>query len=140
MPQEPRNHQPYQYPRDLGGALALIRDSDAWWAEKYCLIFMAFTVTGSRQATLATWNEIDRQGAVWRIPANHTGDGVPMDVPLATQVIEILDLAKQRSKGEALIFPHEHDTQSISHRDLTDLMNRMKIPLYFDRNGLLFDI
>ena len=140
MSQELSNHRPYQYPQDLGAALALIRDSDTWWAEKYCLIFMAFTITGSHQATLATWNEIDWQGAIWHIPANHTSDGIPKDVPLASQAIEILDFAKQCSKDEALIFPPEHDTRSISHRELTDLMDKMNIPLYFNRNGLLFDI
>ena len=101
---------------------------------------MAFTITGSNQATLATWNEIDWQNAIWHIPANHTSKGIPKDVHLATQVIEILDFAKQCSKGEPLIFPTEHHTRSIRHRELTDLMDKMNIPLYFNRNGLLFDI
>ena len=139
MSQEQSNHQPYQYPRDLGAALALIRDSDAWWAERYCLIFMAFTTAGSQQATLAKWDEIDWQDAIWHIPANHTSDGVPDDIPIATQVMEILNFAKQRSKGEDLIFPPEHETRSISHKELTDLMDKINIPLYFNTNEMLFD-
>ena len=101
---------------------------------------MALTVTGSHQATLTTWNEIEWKDAIWHIPADHTSEGVPKDVPLVTQVIEILNFAKQRSKGEALIFPSEHGARSISHRELTDLMDKLNIPLYFNRYGLLFDI
>ena len=38
----------------LGAALANIRDSDAPWAEKSCMIFMAFTCARSGEAREST--------------------------------------------------------------------------------------
>lgn len=140
MTQQAENQRGYQYPRDLGAALTLIRDCDAWWAERYCLIFMAFTATGSRQATQATWGEIDWQNADWQIPAKHNGNGLPDNTPLSTQAIEILDFAKRKSNGKSLIFPHEREASPIDHQELTNLMDKMEIPLFFGEYGLLFDV
>ena len=52
---------------------------------------------------------------------------------MATQVMEILNFAKQRSKGEDLIFPAEHDEWILLYRsELADLMDKTNIPLYFE--------
>ena len=47
---------------DVGRALANIRDADAWWAEKYCLLFIALTCVRSGEAREAlgarsTWTK-----------------------------------------------------------------------------------
>ena len=43
----------------LGAALAQVRDADAWWADRSCLIFMALTCVRSGEAREATWDEVD---------------------------------------------------------------------------------
>ena len=65
----PVHHKSLAHPL-LGSALAQVRDSDAWWAEKACLIFLAFTGVRSGEARLATWEEIDLDTATWTIPAH----------------------------------------------------------------------
>ena len=46
------------YP-DLGGYLAIIRDSDFNWAPKYCLILLALTEDRSGELREAVWGDID---------------------------------------------------------------------------------
>ena len=65
----PVHHKSLNY-RQLGKALATVRDSDTWWAAKYCLILIAFTCVRSSEARLATWAEIDWDTATWTIPAD----------------------------------------------------------------------
>ena len=46
-------------PGELGDALGIIRDCDAWWAVKCCTIFLALTGVRSGECRLATWDEFD---------------------------------------------------------------------------------
>ena len=49
--------------RDVGNALATIRDADVWWAPKYCLIFLVFNCARSLGARMATWDQINFETA-----------------------------------------------------------------------------
>ena len=127
MTNQPTNHHPHLKPGELGAALQLIRDADAWWAEAYCLLFMAFTVTRSGEASSATWDEIDWYANTWHIPAARVKGGRPRAVPLSAQAIEILTYAKARTNGVGPIFPAKRGGRLASAR-LSALMRRLEIP------------
>ena len=128
MTHQPTNHHPHLKPGELGAALKLIRDADAWWAEAYCLLFMAFTVTRSSEACSATWDEIDWGTSTWHIPAARTKGGRPHAVPLPSQAIEILAYAKARTNGVGPIFPAKRGGKCLASARLAALMRRLGIP------------
>ena len=106
--QRPSVHHTSLNHRQLGAALATIRDSATWWAAKYCLIFVALTCVRSGEAREATWNEIDWDTRIWTIPGSRTKNGEPHQVPLSAEAIWILKHAQERTgRSEGLIFPAE---------------------------------
>ena len=113
---------------DLGQALAKIRDCDAWWAVKCCLIFMAFTCVRSHEARGATWDEVDLDKAEWTIPAIRMKNGVRHRVPLSTQAVEVLAYAREQGGGQGLIFPSRRGGKVIGPGVLSNLFLELKIP------------
>ena len=115
-------------PSETGGALATIRDADAWWAAKSCLLFMAFTGARSADARGATWDEIDLEGGVWTIPAERTKVGEEHTIQLPNQAIEVLRHAQEVTGEEGLVFPAERGGSYIQSKSLSDLMKGLEIP------------
>jgi integrase len=68
-------------------------------------IIRLLILTGQRREEVAamTWEEVDLEGATWRIGGNRTKNGRAHDVPLASQAIEILT-ALERREERALVF------------------------------------
>ena len=94
----------------LGDALATIRDSDVWWATRYCLLLLAFTGLRSGEARKATWDEIDFETSIWKVPADRMKARIEHKVPLSTQAKEILHHAReQRGHSQGIIFPKRSD-------------------------------
>ena len=108
MKQRPVVHHKSLNHRQLGAALATIRDSATWWAAKYCFIFVALTCVRSGEAREATWNEIDWNTRIWTIPGSRTKNGEPHQVPLSAEAIWILKHVQERTgQSQGLIFPAE---------------------------------
>ena len=115
--------------RLLGSSLATVRDSDAWWAAKYCLLFIAFTCVRSGEAREATWDEINLATATWTIPATRMKNGIEHKVPLSTQAKDLLAYARNQSNGsQETIFPPQRGGQYMDDGRLSRLLTRLKIP------------
>ena len=113
----------------LGAALANIRDSDAPWAEKSCLIFAAFTCARSKEAREATWDEVDRDTSTWTIPASRMKTRTLHRVPLSTQAKELLAHARDHTDlSENRIFPLQRGDQYITNATLSKLLEKLAIP------------
>ena len=124
----PVHHKSLAHPL-LGSALAQVRDSDAWWAEKACLIFLAFTGVRSGEARLATWEEIDLDTATWTIPAPRMKNKIEHKVPLSTQAIQVLLHARDQSgRSQGIIFPPQRGGQSMHAGRLSELLKRLRLP------------
>ena len=131
-PTKPRPSAPYEA---LGQLLAKIRDSDAWWAEKNCLLFMAFTADRSGEVREATWQEIDLDEAIWRIPAERMKVHKDHIVPLPKQAVEILIHAKQNGHhSQGTVFPPKRGGTFISSGRLSELTRARD--LHFVPHGL----
>ena len=74
---------PYQ---EVGAALEVVEASQASVAAKLCFRFLVLTAARSGEARGATWDEIDLQGKVWRVPAHRMKAGMEHRVPLSGQV------------------------------------------------------
>ena len=113
----------------LGNALATVRDADTWWAEKYCLLFIAFTSVRSSEAREATWDEIDLDKATWTIPATRMKAEIEHKVPLSHQAMQILAHARNQSNGSnGKIFPPQRGGQYIHAARLSRLLTKLAIP------------
>ena len=130
--QDPPNHyESLPYPK-LGAALALIRDADAWWATKCCLIFTAFTGVRSGEARMATWDEIDWEELTFTLSRSRMKNGEAHKVPLAPQVVEFLQYVRDQNGGkcEGLIFPPERGDSHMDRGRLSSLMKKLGIPAH----------
>ena len=103
---EPEHHQSLP-PGELGAALAIVRDCDAWWAVKCCIIFLALTGVRSGECRLAEWNEFNLEKAIWTIPAARMKNRKEHKVPLCIEALALLAYAKEKGGGEGFVFPAE---------------------------------
>ena len=121
------HHQSLSH-RVLGTALATIRDSNTWWAAKYCLIFAALTCVRSGEARFATWDEIDWLTRIWTIPASRMKNRKVHQVPLSAEAIWILKHALELSgRSEGLIFPAERGdgSKAMDSKRLSEIPKRL---------------
>ena len=117
------HHLSVRYTR-LGEVIRLLKDADAPWAVKACLLFLVFTISRSRQAREATWDEIDFETATWTIPGSRMKSGLPHAVPLCSQAIDILIDAQDRTGSyHGLIFPPQGTAKHIYAGELCDLLH-----------------
>ena len=115
--------------RDVGGALAAIRDVDVWWAVKACLIFLVLTCVRSREAREATWDEVDFETATWTIPATRMKTGIEHRVPLSAQAMDVLAYARSQGGGApGVIFPTARSGLYMDAGRLSRLMQMLVIP------------
>lgn len=66
--------------------------------------FTALTAVRPTEARGVLWSEIDLEGKVWTIPGARMKAGREHRVPLSTQALAILALAKERAVGD-VVFP-----------------------------------
>ena len=122
-------HQPSLEHGDVGRNLTLIRDANAWWARKDCLLFLALTCVRNSEAREATWDEINLETATWTIPATRMKGKIMHRVPLSTQAIEILLHAKAKGNGsQDKVFPPRRSKEFMSAGQLPELMTKLEIP------------
>ena len=137
--QPPSSHHRSLAEDQLGSALAKIRDANAWWAETYCLIFLAFTGVRSGEARKATWEQINLDSATWTIPGSKMKNSIIHKVPLSTQVVEILLYAREQTgRSEGVIFPPSRGGHHMDNQRLSGLMKKLEIPAvpHGDRSSL----
>ena len=107
LPQMPKTKThlrslPYQ---EVVSALGTIEASQASMAAKLCLRFLVLTAARSGEVRGATWDEIDRDGREWRIPAGRMKAGLEHRVPLSAQALEVLEQAAALRDVSGLVFP-----------------------------------
>jgi len=70
---------------------------------------LALTFVRTRELIEAKWSEFDLEGARWVIPAERMKMRTPHIVPLARQVLEILDVLRELSGHSEWVFPGDRD-------------------------------
>ena len=90
---------------EVGAALDAIEASTASDEVKACLRFTVLTAVRSGEARGATWNEMDLQGAEWRIPAERMKIAREHRVPLSPAAVETLERARSLHSPAGWCFP-----------------------------------
>ena len=104
MPAVKANFRALPY-REVPGALRIVDGSRASLAVKLALRFVILTAARSGEVRLATWDEIDVDNAVWKVPAERMKAAREHRVPLSATALEVLKDTKAIRDSSNLVFP-----------------------------------
>jgi integrase len=112
--------------QDTAGFLAALRQQKGVGA--LALEFVILTAARTGEVVGATWQEIDRQAALWTVPAARMKVGREHRVPLSDAAMAVLEAAAplRGNEGAALAFPGRRRGQPLSSRGMASLLERMK--------------
>ena len=91
--------------QDVGSALDKVEASQGSLAAKLCLRFLVLTAARSGEARGATWDEIELEDQVWRIPSQRMKADKEHRVPLCRQALELLQEVHSLRDKSGLVFP-----------------------------------
>ena len=111
---------------EVGPALARVKGSGAYPGAMLAFEFLVLTAARSGEVRNARWEHIDRDGAVWTIPAERMKAGREHRVPLSPRALEVLDGAAELFDGQGLVFPSPTG-RVLNHATLTDLLHGLGI-------------
>ena len=91
--------------REVTDALDTVDASTATPTAKLALRFLVLTASRPGEVRGATWDEIDVEEAVWRIPGERMKAGAEHRVPLSRAALDVLERARALDDGGGLVFP-----------------------------------
>ena len=103
--------------REVAAVIRTVRASPALPAARLAVEFLVLTAARWGEVRWAEWEEIDRDGRVWTVPARRAKTNRRHRVPLCGRALEILDAAQALGEGAGpLVFTHGggrplHDSQ-----------------------------
>ncbi len=93
--------------REVAAAIRTVRGSTALGAAKLAFEFLVLTAARWGEVRWAEWEEIDRTGGVWTVPARRAKTNRRHRVPLCGRALEILEAAQALGEGDGpLVFTH----------------------------------
>ena len=90
---------------ELSAALETINASGATLTTKFALRFLILTAARTSEILGATWDEMDAEARVWRIPGQRMKSGTEHRVPLSMPALDVLERAEALEDGSGLVFP-----------------------------------
>ena len=111
---------------EVRAALQRVKGSGAYLGTMLAFEFLVLTAARSGEVRNARWEQIDRDGAVWTIPAERMKAGREHRVPLSPRALEVLDSAAELFDGQGLVFPSPTG-RVLNHATLTDLLHGLGI-------------
>ena len=90
---------------ELSAALEVIHAGRANPTTKLALRFLILTAGRTSEILGATWDEMDAEARVWRIPGQRMKAGTEHRVPLSTPAMDVLERAEAFEDGSGLVFP-----------------------------------
>ena len=120
-----RRHQRALPHAEVRAALDRVRRSDAYRGVRLAFEFLVLTAARSGEVRNARWNEIDRQGALWTVPAERMKNGREHRVPLSDRALEVLDEALELAADD-LVFPSPTG-RVLPQKTLSELMRALRV-------------
>ena len=110
---------------EVRAALDLVRHCDAYWGVRLAFEFLVLTAARSGEVRHARWDEIDRDAAVWTVPAERMKNGREHRVPLSDRALEVLDEALELAAGD-WVFPSPTG-RAMLQKTLSELMRALRV-------------
>ncbi|MBW3097726.1 tyrosine-type recombinase/integrase [Pseudohoeflea coraliihabitans] len=117
-----RGHHAAIAHQDVPSFMAILRNSEAMAAR--ALEFLILTAARSGEVISARWDEIDRDQALWIVPASRMKAGREHRVPLSDRALEILDDLHPLRQSE-FVFPGAKPGRPLSPMAMQMLMRRL---------------
>jgi integrase len=118
--------------RGFGAFLRDLREATGYDSvTRYAAYFALLTFVRAQEFRYAKWEEIDRQGKEWKVPAKRmkTGKALPAHtVPLSKQALALLSELKDLTGHSAYLFPKVKgygDAEVISENTVGKMLNKM---------------
>ena len=112
---------------EVGAAVGKVRRSGAYPGIVLSFEFIVLTACRSAEVRKATWDEIDREAAVWTIPGERMKAGRAHRVPLSDRALAVLDEARRElPQARDLVFPSQKGVVQ-GHHPTGKLMRRLEI-------------
>ena len=93
--------------REVAAAIGTVRGSTALGAAKMAFEFLVLTAARWGEVRWAEWEEIDRSGGVWTVPATRMKANRQHRVPLCGRALEILEAAEALGEEAGpVVFTH----------------------------------
>lgn len=96
---------------DLPIFLQKLSNGDLHVTTKLALQFVILTAARSGEVRGSTWDEIDLDNKLWRVPAQRMKMDTPHTVPLSAQALEILERVGMLYGKDGLVFPGIRDSE-----------------------------
>ncbi len=111
---------------EVRAALDQVRRSDAYLGVRLAFEFLVLTAGRSGEVRNARWDEIDRDGAVWTVPADRMKNGREHRVPLSDRALEVLDEARELPASDDLLFPSPTG-RVLPQKTLSEFMRALQV-------------
>ena len=121
-----RRHQRALPHAEVRAALARVRGCDASPGIRLAFEFLVLTAARSGEVRNARWDEIDRGGAVWTVPAARMKNGREHRVPLSDRALGALDEARGLAAADGWVFPSPRG-RALHQKHLSELMRALRI-------------
>jgi len=121
-----RKHQRALPHAEVGTALRRVRRCDTYRSLRLAFEFLVLTAARSGEVRNARWDEIDRDGAVWTVPAERMKAGREHRVPLSPRALEVLDGARELADADGWVFPSPTG-RALNQSALSKLMRELDI-------------
>jgi integrase len=116
-----RHHAALPYV-EIGTFMRNLRQNNSVAAR--CLEMLVLTGTRLKEATNATWAEIDPANRMWTIPANRMKGGREHRVPLSDDAVAVLK-SMQEIRHSDYIFPGMHEGRPVGARTIADIVKEL---------------
>ena len=129
MPKIKEHFKSLPYP-EIGAAIEVVETSTAFPSTKLAFKFLVLTAARSGEVRGATWDEIDRDNALWTIPAARMKTRKEHRIPLSTGAIAVLKDAQALPTNDSpYIFPNGlTPNRALSENALSYMLRRVGIP------------
>lgn len=106
---------------------ALEKD-DSRLINKIAIKLLLLTLTRKSELRLAKWHEFDLEEKVWRIPGHRMKMGLPHEVYLSRQVLDLLEQLRPFGRENGFILPGaSSQSKAIGHTTLNSIIDRLDI-------------
>ena len=111
---------------EVAAALRRVRRCEGYRGIPLAFEFLVLTAARSGEVREAQWDEIDRDNAVWTIPAERMKNSREHRVPLSDRALEVLDDVRELADADAWAFPSPTG-RALHQSTLSGLMRELDI-------------
>ena len=105
-----------------------IEQSSLFLSTKLSLQFLILTACRTSEVRESTWEEIDFEQKIWRIPAERMKMKIQHNVPLSSGALDVLKKARDIQTDSGLIFPSPMNNRALSSNALLHaLQKRLRV-------------